>query len=103
MIRRLVAFIAIAVAIALISSVAVADKRHKTEALRRAHRTAWLCTHGRGHCGTLSEQIRDANIESDWNYRERYYVSGVAVGLIACGVLIGLEVRSRRRTVSPLT
>jgi hypothetical protein len=104
MIRRLVAFVAfvaIVAAMGLIATVAVADKRHKTEALRHAHRTAWLCTHGRGSCGTLSDQIHRANIESDWNRRERYYVTGVTLGLIVCGVLIGFEVRSRRRPVGP--
>ena len=103
MIRRLLAFIAIAAAIAVIAAVAVADKREKTGALRRAHRIGWLCSHGRGHCGSLNEQIHRARIESDWNNRERYYVSGVALGLIACGGLIGLEVRSRRRSVGRLS
>jgi hypothetical protein len=103
MIRRLVAFVAIAAAIGVIASVAVADKRHKTVALRQAHRDAWLCTHGRGHCGSRENQIHWGKIEPEWNRRERYYVAGVTLGLIACGVLVGLEIRSRRRTTAPLT
>jgi hypothetical protein len=103
MIRRLVALVATVAVIAVISAVAVADKRHKTVALREAHRTAWLCVHGRGHCGSLDDQIHRANIEPDWNRRERYYVTGVVAGLIVCGVLIGLEIRSRRRAAGSLT
>jgi hypothetical protein len=102
MIAKLLAFVAIVVAMVLIATVAVADKRQKTEALRRAHRIGWLCSHGRADCGTLDEQVHRASIESDWNNRERFYICGIAAGLAGCGVLIGLEIRSRRRAVGRL-
>jgi hypothetical protein len=101
--RRLLAFAAIVIAIGLIATVAVADKRRKTHALRRAHIAAWLCTHGRADCGERADEGRRARIEAAWNYRERYYVSGVAAGVIGCILLVGLEVRSRRRTAEQLS
>jgi hypothetical protein len=101
-IRRLLAFIAIVVAMAVIAHVAIADHNRKTDSLRRAHRTAWLCNHDRGGCGERADQIRRARIESDWNSRERYYVSGLVLGLVGCVLLVGFEVRSRRRPAVPL-
>jgi hypothetical protein len=101
-IRRLFALAAVVIATALIASVAVADKRRKTEALRRAHLVSWLCNHGRGGCGERSDQRRRAEIESDWNYRERYYVAGVALCVVAGVALVALELRSRRRTAEQL-
>jgi hypothetical protein len=93
---RLLAFVAIVVMMAGVAGIAVADKRHKTVALRHAHRVAWLCAHGRGHCGTLEDQIYRANIEPDWNHREHYYEAAIVAGLLGCGLLVGLEIRSRR-------
>jgi len=49
--KRLLAFAAIVIAIALIATVAVADKRRKTTLSDRAHIAPGSGTHGRAGCG----------------------------------------------------